>query len=62
MSFETKILLITCGIITLMSGGAALYAKFYMRSPNSSLDNDGLQSTDDTEDVIKTVKPEHNKV
>jgi hypothetical protein len=49
-------------VISLISGGAALYAKFYTRSPNSSLDNDGLQSTDDTEEAIKTIKPEQNKV
>lgn len=43
MSFDTKVLLVVCGLITFISGGAALYAKFYMRDSSEKSANDVLQ-------------------
>jgi len=54
MDFETKALLIVCGIVTLISGGAALYAKFYMKDVRESL------RQEDSHDQLKNNKRTHD--
>lgn len=54
MDFETKALLIVCGIVTLISGGAALYAKFYMKDVKESL------GQEDSHDQLKNNKRTHD--
>lgn len=54
MDFETKALLVVCGIVTLISGGAAFYAKFYMKDVRENVEqeysHDQLKNNKTTDD------------